>query len=145
MYFVDRRSIGETLDFLDGQIELFKGHQSWDSPIEKSALERLAHTMIEAILDVGNMLIDGFIMRDPGSYEDIVDILLDERVITPEMHEGYVKLLPYRKMTVQQYKDIEHEALKQSFQDEILQLELFSRRVRDYLSNELGPVSAFKN
>lgn len=26
-------------------------------------------------------MIDGFIMRDPGSYEDIIDILVDERVI----------------------------------------------------------------
>ena len=30
-------------------------------------------------------MIDGFIMRDPGSYEDIIDIMEDERVITTEM------------------------------------------------------------
>ena len=29
-------------------------------------------------------MIDGFIMRDPGSYEDIIDILMDERVISAE-------------------------------------------------------------
>ena len=34
------------------------------------------------MMDVGNLMIDGFIMRDPGSYEDIIDILIDEKVIT---------------------------------------------------------------
>ena len=30
-------------------------------------------------------MIDGFIMRDPGGYEDIIDIMEDEKVITKEM------------------------------------------------------------
>ena len=29
-------------------------------------------------------MIDGFIMRDPGSYDDIIDILEDEKVIQSE-------------------------------------------------------------
>ena len=46
------------------------------------ALERMVQISIDSVLDVGNAMIDGFIMRDPGSYEDIIDILLDEKVIT---------------------------------------------------------------
>jgi len=144
MYFVDRDSIEETLIYLDKQIELFKNQRQWNTEIEKAALERLTHTMLEAILDVGNMMIDGFIMRDPGSYEDIIDILDDEKVITKEMHDCLVQLIQYRKMTVQQYTRVEHEALNQAFVQAISVLKSFSPRVRDYLTNELGPVSAFK-
>lgn len=144
MYFVDRDSIEETLMFLDRQIELFKNHRQWNTEVEKAALERLTHTMLEAILDVGNMMIDGFIMRDPGSYEDIIDILDDEKVITKEMHDRLIHLIQYRKMTVQQYTRVEHTKLNDAFQESILVLETFSPRVRDYLANELGPVSAFK-
>jgi len=144
MYFVDRDSIEETLIYLDKQIELFKNQLQWNTEIEKAALERLTHTMLEAILDVGNMMIDGFIMRDPGSYEDIIDILDDEKVITKEMHDCLVQLIQYRKMTVQQYTRVEHEALNQAFIQAISVLKSFSPRVRDYLTNELGPVSAFK-
>jgi len=144
MYFVDRDSIEETLIYLDKQIELFKNQRQWNTEIEKAALERLTHTMLEAILDVGNMMIDGFIMRDPGSYEDIIDILDDEKVITKEMHDCLVQLIQYRKMTVQQYTRVEHEALNQAFIQAISVLKSFSPRVRDYLTNELGPVSAFK-
>ncbi|GAA3319942.1 hypothetical protein GCM10020331_028930 [Ectobacillus funiculus] len=39
-------------------------------------------------LDVGNAIIDGFIMRDPGSYEDIIDILVDEKGCTAERGRG---------------------------------------------------------
>ena len=144
MYFVDRDSIEETLMFLDRQIELFKNYRQWNTEIEKAALERLTHTMLEAILDVGNMMIDGFIMRDPGSYEDIIDILDDEKVITKEMHDSLIQLIQYRKMTVQQYTRVEHETLNHAFLKAISVLESFSPSVREYLANELGPVSAFK-
>jgi len=144
MYFVDRDSIEETLVFLDRQLELFKNHSQWVTEIEKAALERLTHTILEAILDVGNMMIDGFIMRDPGSYEDIIDILDDEKVITKEMHEKFIDLMQYRKMTVQQYTKVDHEVLNQAFLKSIAALDLFSGKVREYLTNELGPVSAFK-
>ena len=42
-------------------------------------------------------MIDGFIMRDPGSYEDIIDIMEDERVITTEMAVPLKKVIELRK------------------------------------------------
>ncbi|MBT2758285.1 DUF86 domain-containing protein [Mesobacillus foraminis] len=144
MYFVDREKIEETLDFLDRQLTLFKNHGHWETLIEKSALERLTHTMIEAILDVGNMMIDGFIMRDPGSYEDIIDILADEKVIAGDMQESLARIIPYRKMTVQQYTQVDHERLNDEFKKELPHLQKYSGNIRDYLTNELGAVSAFR-
>lgn len=144
MYFVDREQIETTLAFLDRQIDFFETQQSWETPMEQAAFERIAHTMIEAILDVGNAMIDGFIMRDPGSYEDIIDILDDEKVVTPEMGIGLKKIVLFRKMLVQQYTAVDHVALKASFEAEMPHMKLFSEKVREYLTNELGPVSAFK-
>jgi uncharacterized protein YutE (UPF0331/DUF86 family) len=145
MYFVDRDSIEETLVFLDKQMDLFRKNGPWETEIEIAALERLTHTMIEGILDVGNLMIDGFIMRDPGSYDDIIDILSDEKVITKEMHASFLKLVQTRKMLVQQYTRIDHRSLEDAFTKELAILEQFSGRVREYIINELGPVSAFKN
>lgn len=144
MYFVDRDSIEKTLVFLDKQIDLFVTHGQWASEIEKAALERLTHTMIESMIDVGNMMIDGFIMRDPGSYEDIIDILNDEKVINAEMHKSLVTIIHCRKMLVQNYPNVDHEALEQTFKNELPSLQQFSSSIREYLINELGPVSAFR-
>ena len=144
MYFVDREQIETTLQFLEAQINFFETQESWETAMEKAALERVAHTMIEAVLDVGNAMIDGFIMRDPGSYEDIIDILDDEKVVTAEMSVGLKKIVLFRKMLVQQYTAVYHETVNKSFDAELPLLKLFSEKVREYLINELGPVSAFK-
>lgn len=145
MYFVDREKISAILNFLEKQIALFEETKNWETPIEKSALERIPHTMIEAILDVGNDIIDGFIMRDPGSYEDIIDILLDEKVITDEISLGLKKIVTYRKILVQQYSEINHAQLLLDVTENLSVIKQFAPSVRTYIQNELGPVSAFRN
>ncbi|MBS4200171.1 DUF86 domain-containing protein [Bacillus sp. FJAT-49732] len=145
MYFVDREKIEGTLLFMEKQIELIQNNNSWESQIEKSALERGVHTIIEAILDTGNAMIDGFIMRDPGSYEDIVDILTDEKVVSEELSLVLKEFISFRKMLVQQYINVDHDSLKNVVSSSINKLQTFPNNVREYLTNELGPVSAFKN
>lgn len=145
MYFVDREKIENILGYVEQQLSLFEEKKEWETAIEKAALERVCHTVIEGILDVGNAMIDGFIMRDPGSYEDIIDILEDEKVITFEMSQGLKGVLLYRKMLVQNYTEIEHEDLQHAFHQQLETLKKFSPNVQQYLLNELGPVSAFRN
>jgi uncharacterized protein YutE (UPF0331/DUF86 family) len=143
MYFVDREKLETTLVFLEKQISLFSSQTGWSTPLEKAALERLTHLMIESFLDVGNAIIDGFIMRDPGSYDDIIDILMDEKVINAETGKNLKVLIQYRKVLVQLYTEIDHNELQKQFASNINTLALFPKNVRDYLANELGPVSAF--
>lgn len=145
MYFVDREKMEKILIFLEKQISLFLSQKSWSTSLEKAALERLTHMMIEAVLDVGNSMIDGFIMRDPGSYADIIEILMDEKVISADTGKSLKILVQYRKVLVQMYTEIDHNELQQEFSRNLHELTLFPTNVRDYLANELGPVSAFKN
>lgn len=145
MYFVDRELIEERLQFLESQVILFEEKDSWSSQIELLALERLAHMMIESILDVGNAMIDGFIMRDPGSYDDIIDILEDEKVISKDMCNELKTMVQFRKKLVQEYTRIDHLELRNTFFQILPSIKLFSTNVREYLVNELGPVTAFKN
>ncbi|MEH7729384.1 DUF86 domain-containing protein [Bacillus safensis] len=144
MYFVDRKKIEETLRFFEEQYGLMQSHQTWTSPLEKKALERIVHLLVECILDTGNDMIDGFIMRDPGSYDDIMDILVDEKVV-PEVEGSQLKkLVSSRKTLVQQYQEVNHHDLLQVISEVEQALEVFPSRIRTYLEQELGPVSAFK-
>ncbi|MGE8207562.1 DUF86 domain-containing protein [Heyndrickxia sp. NPDC080065] len=145
MYFVDRDKIEATLQYMEKQIQLLQTQECWETEIEKAALERVVHTIIESILDIGNSIIDGFIMRDPGSYEDIIDILLDEKVITEEMSKSLINVVALRKILVKDYTHIQHEEIRASFLANIEAIMDFVPRVRKYLEDELGPVSAFKN
>ena len=145
MYFVDREAIEDKLRYLETQTNLLKSKGEWTgSVIEKLALERIFQTIVDAILDVGNSMIDGFIMRDPGSYEDIIDILLDEKVIVTQMESDLKALLPYRKELVQAYTTIHHEELQKAAYKNLNTIEQFPVCVRSYIEAELGVVTAFK-
>lgn len=98
---------------------------------------------IEAILDVGNQMIDGFIMRDPGSYEDIIEIMQDEQVVPEEEARQLIQFIQLRRLLVTEYIEVEGESLWQGYRAAREALHRFPERIRSYLNDHLGPVSAF--
>ena len=143
MYFVDRKTIEEKLSLMEEYLQLLNSKNDWTSSVDKLALERVVHIVIEAIIDVGNGLIDGFVMRDPGSYEDIIEILLDEKVVAEKDAESFKKVVSLRKMVVRDYTQIDYDLIQQIFKEHHKSLLNFSPAVRQYLKNELGHVTAF--
>ena len=145
MYFVDRERIEMLLAFLEKQLSSYREIKNWEERQSKLALERIIQTSIDAVLDTGNAMIDGFIMRDPGSFEDIIDILLDEKVISIEMAVQFKNLLPLRKKLIQNYLDLDFTETSGLFEQNVDAFLEYPSHIRTYLTNELGPVSAFKN
>ncbi|WP_303966688.1 DUF86 domain-containing protein [Sporosarcina ureae] len=144
MYFVDQNEINKTLVYMEQLINTFEKETDWQqSEVNKLALERIAHGLIEGIIDVGNSMIDGFIMRDPGSYDDIIDILEDEKVIQSEQAVPLKAFISLRPMIVRQFVEVDSSKVETSIHDTSKELKQFPGQVRDYLTNELGPVSAF--
>ena len=144
MYFVDRSKIENTLLYLDQILEQLKNHQA-TSFTDKLSLERMVHVSIESMLDVGNMMSDGFIMRDPGSYDDIIDILVDEKVLPQDEEGAYKMFVSLRKMLVSEYTKVNHNALLEAIHGYHPVWSQFSSRIRTYLNNELGVANAFSN
>jgi uncharacterized protein YutE (UPF0331/DUF86 family) len=144
VYFVDRNQISESLNHMETLLELYRNENGWQQDIIHSlALERITNVLIESIIDVGNSMIDGFIMRDPGSYEDIIDIMEDERVITSEMAGPLKEVIELRKMIVREFTKVDVETILAVLNTSMDALLEFPNKVRHYLENELGPVSAF--
>ncbi|MDN7243592.1 DUF86 domain-containing protein [Planococcus sp. N028] len=143
MYFIDRSKITETVSYMNSLLNLYEKKDSWTSLEDQLALERLASNIIESIIDVGNTMIDGFIMRDPGSYDDIIDILTDEKVITAEMDEPLKKVIALRKMLVREFMKADHPTIIAVLNDSLEELKSFGPKAEHYLEHELGPVSAF--
>ena len=144
MYFVDRNKITLNLAHLDELLAIFEGNDNWlANEISKLALQRIGHNVMEAMMDVGNLIIDGFIMRDPGSYEDILDIFVDEKVITAEMKAPLYEVVGLRKMLVREFIAVDNEKVLAVLTASLPTMKQFSPAVQSYLTNELGPVSAF--
>lgn len=142
MYFVNREKIEETLKHMEYLVERTDGLVG-DSLTVDLARQRLAMNLIEGVIDVGNTMIDGFIMRDPGSYEDIIDILNDERVldeVTTEASKALVALRPYY---VREFVRASAAPFEQWCERYRAAFEAFPAQIRQYVETELGPVSAF--
>ena len=144
VYFVDRNKITKNLQYLDGLLAILESENSWlENDIKELAIERIGHNVMESMMDVGNLMIDGFIMRDPGSYEDIIDILIDEKVVSTEMEAPLKAVVGLRKMLVREFTDVDVQEVVNVLTATLPALKQFSPAVNSYLTNELGPVSAF--
>ena len=143
MYFVDRKQIENRLQYMERLGRVYGQIREEGAAGTQLALERLAHGWIEALIDVGNQMIDGFIMRDPGSYEDILDILEDEEVLDTEVIRKLKPLVAFRKKLVQEFTAIPFAEVQQVLDEAEPAVRKVSPAVRNYLEEELGPVSAF--
>lgn len=144
VYFVDRNKITKNLQYLDGLLAILESEDSWlENDMKKLAIERIGHNVMESMMDVGNLMIDGFIMRDPGSYEDIIDILIDEKVVSTDMEASLKAVVGLRKMLVREFTNVDVQEVVNVLTTTLPALKQFSSAVNSYLTNELGPVSAF--
>lgn len=144
LYFVDRKLLERRLLYLEGLLNEMQNHP-FNTFIEKLAMERIVHMSIESMLDCGNMIIDGYIMRDPGSFEDIIDILVDEKVLPAEESDNYKTVVQLRNMLIKHYMDVDHTHLKLVIEENYRSMELFSSRIRAFLDEETNVANAFTN
>jgi uncharacterized protein YutE (UPF0331/DUF86 family) len=141
MYFVDKQKIEAILTYME---ELLAANiASTEELTGKLAMERRVQLLIEAILDTGNSIIDGFIMRDPGSYDDIIDILADEQVIAENTAPAFKEIIALRKMLTGDYLHVNHQELADTMDKHEALLAQYVEWVRAYLVNETRTASAF--
>ena len=83
MYYVNVEDIKKRLDAMpELEQALVQLAQEWQGTLLQGlAQERVLHLCIETVTDVGSCLIDGYLMRDASSYEDIIEIIGGEGVI----------------------------------------------------------------
>ncbi|UQZ36038.1 DUF86 domain-containing protein [Paenibacillus sp. PK3_47] len=141
MYYVNRKQIEDILAQIPFITEgLRSSAANWDgSTLTGFIQERSLHLAIEVVTDVGSCLIDGFIMRDAGSYEDIISIIHEEQVFGASGIYGVLtELVALRKPLVQDYYVWDRSVLHPLTPVLPEVLERFASEVRRYLDQELG-------
>jgi len=142
MYFVNRQKIEETVVCYETALRQSK-EVTGDPVTTALAMERIGFLVIESVIDIGNSMIDGFIMRDPGSYEDIILILEDEKVIDGPLATSLKKLVALRTLIVRSFTESSMAEIRAVLEKEEAELRRFPEAIRRYIETELGPVSAF--
>jgi len=139
MYFVNREQINDRLQQItyvkEASAQILNG---WDNTaIMHLAQERALHLGVEIVTDVGSLLIDGFIMRDASSYEDIIEIIAQEGVLDEQLHQGLLALVQLRRPIVQDYAVWKREGIHPQLATLSELLESFARSVECYMDKEL--------
>jgi uncharacterized protein YutE (UPF0331/DUF86 family) len=114
MYYVNIQQIEERLGFLPFLMQACEQlEQSWDASqtLLSLAQERVLHLAIETVTDVGSLLIDGFLLRDASSYEDIIEILIGEKVFPLKLGAPLLELVKFRRPLVQEYMALPRHSL----------------------------------
>jgi len=139
MYYVNREQIDARLAAVAELSEALKSiSENWTgSLLEGMAQERGLHLAIEIVTDVGNYLIDGFMMRDASSYEDIVEITGAEGVYPSEMLPVLTELVKLRRPLVQDYYAWPRKELHPLTAKLAVLLPQFKTTVEQYVEREL--------
>lgn len=141
MYYVNTEKIKTSLEFVPYISEVCEQlQQLWpdQQAVLSFAQERALHLAIETVTDVGHMLIDGFLMRDASSYEDIIEILQGEGVLSSDLAQEWIGFVKLRKALVQEFVSFERGQLHPMIEDLPDCLQQFSDAVTGYLHKELG-------
>ena len=138
MYFVNKEKLNTKLNYLQQLITDYP--QSKDNHY---AFERIAQMFIESAVDIGNMVIDGFILRDPGNYKDVIDILELEKVISKDTQVHINKTVDVRKQFVHYYDELDTASLIPLFDEAVPYYQQFIEEVIRFLKSEDVPVTAF--
>ncbi|MCL6459501.1 MAG: DUF86 domain-containing protein [Gorillibacterium sp.] len=139
MYSNNREELHNRMAFLpilaEVSEELAKNWTARDF-IQFFAQERILLLAIETVTDIGSLLIDAFVLRDAGSYEDIIEILMDERVIAGPLALYLPKLVKLRKALVQEYTRFSRDALHPLIPELPAMLSAFGDQVRMFITKE---------
>ncbi|MDI4646780.1 DUF86 domain-containing protein [Cohnella hashimotonis] len=141
MYYVNRQAIASRLRCVPDLGAAASGlAASWQGDLLQGlAQERCLHLALEIVTDVGSFLIDGFMMRDAGSYEDIVGVIGGESVIDEHLAERLRALVSLRRPLVQDYDLWQRSQLHPLTGELKALLDSFSESVQSYLRRELDP------
>ncbi|GIP27699.1 hypothetical protein J23TS9_28290 [Paenibacillus sp. J23TS9] len=139
MYYVNQEQIQHRLDAIPQIVQgLTEAAESWDGGVALGMVqERALHLAIEVVTDVGSYLIDGFIMRDASSYEDIMEINHEEKVFDGEIYSVLLELVSLRKPLAQEYYSWNRSELHRLTPVLPDILNKFAVQVREYIQQEL--------
>ncbi|GAK38702.1 DUF86 domain-containing protein [Paenibacillus urinalis] len=147
MYYVNTDQIELRLSAIpEITAGLRHAQDNWDGGIILGFVqERSLHLALEIVTDVGSYLIDGFILRDASSYEDIIEIVHEAGAFDEESYKLFMELVPLRKPLVQDYYAWDRTSLHKVTRTLPDVLDRFADQIRLYLEKELGPFQPSRN
>lgn len=95
--------------------------------------ERLLEVIIQAMLDIGNHVIAGLLLKKPEDYRQIFDILAQNRIIPGELLPQLRALVGLRNLLVHEYFEVDHGRLYDEARAGLADFEKFCKAIVRFL------------
>src|SRR5699024_8323325 len=106
-------------------------------------LERVCEILVEASVEVGQMNIDAFVLRDPGNYIDVMDIMKIKGVVSEDDRKKYEDTFNFRNDLVRNYENVIHEEMRKVFKENLSAYQNFNDYVLHFFKTDPQAVTAF--
>lgn len=101
--------------------------------------ERLLEVMIQAMIDIGNHLIAGLLLKKPEDYHQVFDILAQNRILPTEFLHKAHELVGLRNLLTHEYLEIDHARLYEEAKAGLGDFEGFCEAIVRFLRRRKGP------
>ncbi|MBE3556329.1 MAG: DUF86 domain-containing protein [Firmicutes bacterium] len=81
--------------------------------IEWFAAKRVLQESIDTVTEVADRICEGYLMRDPADYADMITILRQEKVIDPQISTALIALVNLKTAIQRQYYSLTKEQVQQ--------------------------------
>lgn len=98
-----------------------------------AAMERFVQLSVESVLTVGNHIIAGLNFRKPATYDQIIQILAEEKIITKKTLAIAKPLPSLRCLLVHDYSEVNREKLFDTVKDVLPAFEELAKIYRKFL------------
>jgi uncharacterized protein YutE (UPF0331/DUF86 family) len=103
--------------------------------VEDQILRKL-QLSIECMLDMGDLIINGFGFRKPETYADIPRILEENKVISKELSGKLIRLAKFRNVLVHDYLYLDQNKVFSQFETIAEKVEEFAGNIKEFLKIE---------
>jgi uncharacterized protein YutE (UPF0331/DUF86 family) len=88
--------------------------------------ERYLHLSCECVLDIAHHLIADLGLRQPTTYKDTMDVLVEENLLTEALGERLKRWMGFRNLLVHFYLTLDHTRVFRALQSDLGDLEDFA-------------------
>lgn len=133
-----REQVRVWLQGLDERVQwmlrLSSRQDAWEQDLTwRLAAERALHTSVEYTTDIGSLIIDALVMRDPGGYADILKILVEERVLESQWFEQFEPIISLRARFIRDHANVRPKEVRDAICTYATLFPPFAAAVADYL------------
>lgn len=136
---IDADIIAQRLERLKGYIKELRTIQKvgkkkvCKNGIQFAAMERFIQLSVETVLTLGNHIIAGQNLRKPSTYEQIIQILAEEKIINKKTYNEAKPVPSLRNLLVHDYNEINREKLFDTAREVMPVFEELAKAYRKFL------------